>query len=87
MGNFPTGLRALRSDVGRMRRIHRRRVSGPAELIETLSELLSNPDEAQKIGRAGRALLEDNRGALERLLVLLEPLLGDNEQEATGSLT
>lgn len=59
-----------------------RRVSGPAELIETVSELLSNPEEAQRVGRAGKALLENNRGALERLLVLLEPLLGDDGDEA-----
>ena len=47
------------------------------ELVETVSELLSNPDEAARLGRAGQNLLEGNRGALERLLVLLEPLLGD----------
>ena len=47
------------------------------ELVETVSELLSNPDEAAHLGRAGQNLLEGNRGALERLLVLLEPLLGD----------
>ena len=47
------------------------------ELVETVSELLSNPDEAARLGRACQNLLEGNRGALERLLVLLEPLLGD----------
>ncbi len=53
-----------------------RKVSGTDELAETVSELLSNPDEAARLGRAGQQVLEENRGALERLLVLLEPLLG-----------
>ena len=51
------------------------RVEGPDELVEAVSELLANPDEAARLGRAGQKVLEDNRGALERLLVLLEPLL------------
>lgn len=54
-----------------------RRVSGTAELVETVSELLSNADEAARLGSAGQRVLEENRGALERLLVLLEPLLSD----------
>ena len=52
-----------------------RRVDGPAELAETVSELLSDPDEARRVGSTGLQVLESNRGALERLLVLLEPLL------------
>ncbi len=55
-----------------------RKVEGPAELAEAISELLANPDEARRLGRAGQQVLEDNRGALERLLVLLEPLLSDD---------
>ena len=47
-------------------------------VVEMVSELLSNPDEAARLGRAGQNLLEENRGALERLLVLLEPLLASN---------
>jgi len=54
-----------------------RRVGDTEELAETVSELLSNPEEAARLGRAGQKLLEENRGALKRLLVLLEPLLGD----------
>ena len=52
-----------------------RQVSDAGELVDTVSELLSNPDEAARLGRAGQRVLEENRGALERLLVLLEPLL------------
>ena len=58
-----------------------RRVEGPDELVEAISELLMNPDEAARLGRAGQRVLEENRGALQRLLVLLEPLL-DSEQGA-----
>ena len=50
-------------------------VSGTDELGEVISELLADPREADRLGRAGQQLLEDNRGALERLLVLLEPLI------------
>ena len=58
-----------------------RRVENPDELVEVVSELLANPDEAARLGRAGQKVLEDNRGALHRLLVLLEPLL---ERDASG---
>ncbi len=54
-----------------------RRVEGPDELVTTVSELLSDPAQAARLGSAGQAVLQENRGALERLLVLLEPLLGD----------
>ena len=50
-------------------------VAGPEELVETVSELLSEREQAASLGRAGQQLLDENRGALERLLVLLEPLL------------
>ena len=53
-----------------------RRVAGPDELAATISELLANPEAAAKLGRTGLKVLEANRGALERLLVLLAPLLG-----------
>ena len=50
-------------------------VSGTAELGEVVDELLNDPKEAARLGGAGQQLLEDNRGALKRLLVLLEPLI------------
>ena len=52
-----------------------REVEDSGELVETVSELLSNPETAAHLGDAGRRVLEENRGALERLMVLLEPLL------------
>lgn len=62
-----------------------RQVAGPDELVEVVSELLSNPDEAAHLGHAGQRLLEENRGALKRLLVLLEPLLGSNSASQNSS--
>ncbi len=52
-------------------------VADAEELAATLSRLLSNPDEAQEIGRNGFGVLARNRGALERLMVLVEPVLED----------
>ncbi len=54
-----------------------RLVSGTDELVETIEELLANPDHAAELGRNGLQLLQENRGALQRLLVLLEPLLAE----------
>ncbi len=51
------------------------KVDTPAELGETIAHLLEDEDEARRLGSTGREVLEKNRGALERLLVLLEPLL------------
>jgi 3-deoxy-D-manno-octulosonic-acid transferase len=45
------------------------------ELVEVIAALLNDPQAAHRIGGNGARLLEDNRGALQRLLVLLEPLL------------
>jgi len=52
-----------------------RRVADTGELVDVVSELLSDPEQAERLGNAGHKVLQDNRGALERLLVLLEPLL------------
>jgi 3-deoxy-D-manno-octulosonic-acid transferase len=64
-----------------------RRVEGPQELAEVVSELLADPDEARRLGETGQQVIEDNRGALERLLVLLEPLLDGPDDPATRSTT
>jgi 3-deoxy-D-manno-octulosonic-acid transferase len=37
--------------------------------------LFADPDRAAEIGRRGREMVEENRGALDRLLELLQPLL------------
>ena len=46
------------------------------DLAATIAELIADSHEAAQLGRNGLDLLKKNRGALERLLVLLEPLLG-----------
>ena len=45
------------------------------ELGHRVSALLSDPDERTRIGELGRASVDGNRGALGKLLGLIEPLL------------
>ena len=54
-----------------------RLVSGSDDLAATIAELLANPERAAQLGRNGLNLLRQNRGALQKLLVLLEPLLAE----------
>ena len=46
------------------------------ELAKAVNSLLANPERAAQIGRNAFEIVENNRGALKKLLVLLEPLLG-----------
>jgi 3-deoxy-D-manno-octulosonic-acid transferase len=50
-------------------------VHSPQELGARVSALLSDPAERERIGSQGRASVEGSRGALTRLLALIEPLL------------
>jgi 3-deoxy-D-manno-octulosonic-acid transferase len=50
-------------------------VHNPQELGARVSALLSDPGERARIGGLGRASVEASRGALARLLALIEPLL------------
>lgn len=50
-------------------------VANESELAPAIRTLIENPEKARLMGANGKAVLEQNRGALERLLVLLEPLL------------
>jgi 3-deoxy-D-manno-octulosonic-acid transferase len=50
-------------------------VRDAAGLSERLAALLSDPQERARRGLLGRASVEDNRGALEKLLRLIDPLL------------
>ena len=50
-------------------------VAGAAELGERVSALLADPGERERIGALGRDCVEASRGALARLLELIEPLL------------
>ena len=44
-------------------------------LVAEIDSLLRHPDEARALGENGRQILEKNRGALLRLLSLIEPLI------------
>ena len=52
-------------------------VANGVELAAAVMALLEDPDAAAKMGARGLKLVEQSRGALQRLLVLLEPLLND----------
>lgn len=52
-----------------------RMVSDERELAAAIADLLANPDKATQLGDNALDLVEKNRGALARLLVLLDPLL------------
>jgi len=56
-----------------------RRVADWQELAVTVDELLAAPERAAEQGQKAQALLEQNRGALARLLVLLDPLLDERQ--------
>lgn len=53
-------------------------VANGDELVVTVADLLDDRDTAARLGRNGLKVIEQNRGALARLLTLLEPLLKAN---------
>lgn len=59
-----------------------RQVRDAAELGARVVELLSQPAERARIGAIGRASVENNRGSLDRLLTLVDPLLKREEFNA-----
>jgi 3-deoxy-D-manno-octulosonic-acid transferase len=50
-------------------------VADAKELATRVAVLLSNPVERARIGALGRECVEDNRGALNKLLGLIDPLM------------
>jgi 3-deoxy-D-manno-octulosonic-acid transferase len=50
-------------------------VNDPTELADEVARLLSDAATASRLGDAGRDILERNRGALARLMAMIEPLL------------
>ena len=50
-------------------------VNDPKELARRVAGLLSNPQDRARIGAIGKECVEDNRGALDKLLGLIDPLL------------
>jgi 3-deoxy-D-manno-octulosonic-acid transferase len=54
-------------------------VHDAAELGGRVAALLGDPAERERMGAAGRASVDSNRGALAKLLALIEPLLPPEE--------
>jgi 3-deoxy-D-manno-octulosonic-acid transferase len=54
-------------------------VNDAAGLRARVSALLADPAARARIGEAGRASVDSNRGALDKLLALIEPLLDEGE--------
>ena len=54
-------------------------VTGVQQLLEALTRVLTDPDEARRRGRAALAAIERNRGAMERTLEALKPFLAGSE--------
>ena len=52
-----------------------RLVEDAEQLADAVGELLCDRDKAKERGELGRRILERNRGALERLLEMIDPLL------------
>ncbi len=59
------------------------RAAGPEALGEVFRGWLDDPEAARALGARGRELVESNRGALDRTLELLAPLLARAEEEAS----
>jgi 3-deoxy-D-manno-octulosonic-acid transferase len=51
-----------------------RTVVDATELANEVSRLLEDPTERHRMGEIGRQTLDQNRGALQRLLDLIDPL-------------
>jgi len=50
-------------------------VSDTRELADAVARLLGDAELRKVMGTAGKAVLDSNRGALDRLLTLVDPLL------------
>ena len=51
-------------------------VKDTGQLAQALTGLLDASERRMAMGAAGKAVLDTNRGALDRLLTLVDPLLG-----------
>ena len=55
-----------------------RLVHDSKELAASVGDLLADPEAAKIVGDKGRKIVLENRGSLDKLLGLLEPLIGDS---------
>ena len=56
-------------------------VEGTMQLVAAVDELLTDPAAAAEQGGRGLEIVQRNRGALARLLTLLEPLIGEEQED------
>jgi 3-deoxy-D-manno-octulosonic-acid transferase len=56
-------------------------VEGTMQLVAAVDELLTDPAAAAEQGGRGLEIVQRNRGALARLLTLLEPLIGEEHED------
>jgi 3-deoxy-D-manno-octulosonic-acid transferase len=59
-----------------------KRPSAADELTHVLSKLLADADERSELGRRAKQLVTDNRGAAEKTLKLIAPLLSAKHVES-----
>jgi 3-deoxy-D-manno-octulosonic-acid transferase len=57
-----------------------RMVRNAEELAAAVTELVENPGAARDLGRKGMEIVVQNRGALKRLLALLDPLIDEDDR-------
>lgn len=60
-------------------------VDNAEELAEAVADLFADAARAQKIGNRGREIVRQNKGSLDRLLELLEPLLASADQFSSAA--
>jgi 3-deoxy-D-manno-octulosonic-acid transferase len=61
------------------------RIVDASQLAVAISTLLRDEETAQRLGSLGREIVVKNRGALERLLRLVEPLITSERTDSTGA--
>ena len=61
------------------------KVSNGDELARQVSGFLDDPPRAAAVGRRGRSAVEASRGAVDRLIALIEPLLRSSDERPAAS--
>ncbi len=60
-----------------------KRVVDGEDLFETMKELLSDPEKSTRMGRRAKEFIEKNRGALKRIMGLIETYI-DAKRDSAG---
>jgi len=62
------------------------KVETVAELAATLGRWLGDPNERQRVGEQGRAVVEKNRGALQTVLAMVDRHLQERPAEVNPGI-